>query len=353
MSFISSFQSFITDPIKQRVGAVVRGATTAFNKGNFGPLAALQSGSSTKGAYKGTLQYPLELGSPTGPHKSWIIFKILETTTDSNDAAGTFNTNLSQNLFGSVTDTINKGVSKVSDVVTSATGINALNAALGLNETNFLTATRRLRSTGVSIALYVPQTLQFNQNNNYSDTSLTAQLGMSLGALQTGVGSQQGDSFAGGASEVGAALSGIDTNLVLFKTTGTVLNPQIEVIFQQTDMRTFQFDFVFAARSPEEQDQVRLIIEKFRNAAAPTLAGSQGRYLIPPSEFDIEFYFGDASPAPMIPKISTCVLTNVALDYAPSGAYATFEDGQPISTRLTLQFKEVELIHKQRIEEGY
>jgi hypothetical protein len=360
MSFISSFTSYITDPIKSQIGTIKGGiqqGVSALNKGINGPLASLDA-SQNKYQLDSSLKYPLDLDSPTGPHQNWILFKILKSVSSTDTSPGGFAGEFNLNGFkpaAQATDLLNKAIGKVNSFVSDQIGDSNLLNSVGFNATQFLSPQRRTKATGVTIALYVPQTVQFNQTNNYSDTSLTAQLGMALGAIQAGTSLAQGEEGAAGraASEIGGALTGVDTNLVLFKATGTVLNPQIEVIFQQTDMRTFQFDFVFAARSVEEQDQVHKIVEMFRYAAAPTIAGNDGRYLIPPDEFDIEFHFGGISPSPMIPRISTSVLTSVQADYAPSGAFAVFDDGRPISTRLTLQFKEVEMIHKARVAEGF
>ena len=85
------------------------------------------------------------------------------------------------------------------------------------------------------------------------------------------------------------------------------------------------------------------------------LAGAGG-FLVPPSEFDIKFYYNGAEN-PNIPSISTCVLQTVDVDYAPSGfaAYEVLEDkgvpglgstGMPVGIRLGLVFKETQIITK-------
>jgi hypothetical protein len=51
-------------------------------------------------------------------------------------------------------------------------------------------------------------------------------------------------------------------------------------------------------------------------------------------------------------RISTCVLQNITVDYAPSGA-AFYNDDSPVNTRMTLQFKELEFITKHLVERGF
>ena len=43
-----------------------------------------------------------------------------------------------------------------------------------------------------------------------------------------------------------------------------------------------------------------------------------------------------------------CVLTNMTVDYAPNG-WAAYNDGYPVETRLTLQFKETDIVTKSDI----
>jgi hypothetical protein len=77
--------------------------------------------------------------------------------------------------------------------------------------------------------------------------------------------------------------------------------------------------------------------------------------MYPPSEFDISFYY-NGQENPNIPRISTCVLTNMDVDYAPQG-FQAYEvpgenfaslgrTGMPVAIRLSLQFRETEYIVK-------
>jgi len=56
---------------------------------------------------------------------------------------------------------------------------------------------------------------------------------------------------------------------------------------------------------------------------------------------------------PNIPQLKRCVLTEVGVNYAPNGTWSTFDDGTPVQTTLTLNFKEIELIDSTAIEAGY
>ena len=44
-----------------------------------------------------------------------------------------------------------------------------------------------------------------------------------------------------------------------------------------------------------------------------------------------------------------CVLTNIQVDYAPNG-WSAYNDGYPVETRLTLTFKETDIVTKSDID---
>jgi hypothetical protein len=131
---------------------------------------------------------------------------------------------------------------------------------------------------------------------------------------------------------------------------GHAVNPQLQVLFKGTDMRSFQFIFKFAPFSVEEARNVIEIIKTFKFHQAPEInAPGMGRYFIPPSEFDIDFLL-NGQINPNVHQIGSCVLTQVQVDYAPNG-WSTFEDGTPTHMQLTLDFMETEIVTKQRVDE--
>ena len=314
-----------------------------------GPLASLYN--NTRKISK--MQYPIDLSS--GPYVHWIQFNILESVGMSTDGLGGVANQNGRAGLPSVSSFVNTNLASATNFVSSQlgqTGSDSLNKFLGFNSSNPLSLQRRVRATNKMIALYMPNQVVFNQNNQYSDMSLTQQLGLALQGIQAGQDASGTGGVGANLAEVGGKLATGDTNLGIFMATGLVLNPQFEVIFQQTGLRTFQFEFVLSARSKSESDAIAEIIKTFRMAAAPSVAGTSGRYLIPPDEFDISFYF-NGGQSNIIPRISTCVLTDIITDLAPSGQWSTFADGRPLATRMTLQFKEVEMITKDLVDKGF
>ena len=239
-----------------------------------------------------------------------------------------------------------------------------------LKRGNFFRTIKRTKDT---IALYMPDTLAFDYQQSYSDVSVASGLGLVGAGLQAGAslmnaGKKGFDAvqknmapFVAEATAGVGSKFGLDKNVLftaLSAATGGALavNPQLELIYQSPSFRNFRFQFMFYPRSIQEAKEVLSIIDTFTFHQAPeVLSSSFGRYLVPPSEFDIQFYY-NGKENPNIPKVSTCVMTGISVDYAPNG-FASYETlvneperggtGMPVAIRMDLSFKETEIITKQ------
>lgn len=225
--------------------------------------------------------------------------------------------------------------------------------------------TRKTRRAAAYISLYMPDTVTQTIVNDYDQISLTQALGKAGLAAQAGGEIVSGDlqSIGGavgpGGREVAGALaeqtglfgSGI-TDALLFSA-GFAQNPQVELLFKSVQNREFLFDFKFTPRNPEEAQTIINIIKAFKFHSAPEIPDTgNGRYFVPPDEFDIVFMYG-SDPNPNLPKISTCVLQGIDINYASAGQWTTFYDGMPVEISMQLRFKEVEIIHKALVMDGY
>ena len=138
---------------------------------------------------------------------------------------------------------------------------------------------------------------------------------------------------------------------------GQTLNPYIEVAFQSSGMRTFDYTFKFAPQSKAETDEVKAIIQLFRFHMLPEMKGTSHRYLTLPSTFDIHYMWQSGSDIAkensFYNKIATCVLTSVDVNYTPNDEVQSFGDGAPTQISMALSFKETEMMTKQHINEGF
>ena len=140
------------------------------------------------------------------------------------------------------------------------------------------------------------------------------------------------------------------------KAFGQTLNPYLEVAFESMGVRSFNYEFTFSPRNEEESQDAKAIIELFRFHMAPELKGAQHRYLTLPSTFDIHYMY-QTSPEnsrenDFYNKIATCVLTKVSVNYAPGGVQS-FDSGAPVSTTMSLEFMETEMLTKEKIQQGF
>jgi hypothetical protein len=161
---------------------------------------------------------------------------------------------------------------------------------------------------------------------------------------------QQADTIAKNNSEVGtaaaAAFAGAATGTggqLLTRTTGAVINPNLELLFSGPALRTFSFQFKLNAREAAESREIVKILRFFKQGSAAQKSKSH-LFLKSPHTFQIQYLHrgpeGDENP--FMNKIKECALQSVAVNYTPEGNYATFDDGAMTSYELTLQFSELE-----------
>ena len=140
---------------------------------------------------------------------------------------------------------------------------------------------------------------------------------------------------------------------------GKVFSPRMEVAFQGLEKRKFNYTFKMTPRSSREAEEIRAIIYSFKHNMLPEIDGSftAGRRMIVPNTFDISYMY-NGSENEFLHKISTCVLENMDVKYGgASGNYETFsggENGAPVvETTISLSFKELETITRERAREGF
>ena len=226
---------------------------------------------------------------------------------------------------------------------------------------------RTIKRIADTVALYMPDGLKFNYQQDYNSSLALGNSGLqALGSYA----SSAIDTYKNGGGVNGQINNAApflfnflanklgDVGKVLFTagSGGMVQNPMREILYSSPGFRQFRFDFLMTPRDEKEAVEVQNIIDKLRFHQAPEIiAGSGGFFMYPPSEFDISFYY-NGTENPNIPKISTCVLTNIETDYAPNG-FAAYEverertptmgrTGMPVAIRLGLSFMETEYIVK-------
>lgn len=140
-------------------------------------------------------------------------------------------------------------------------------------------------------------------------------------------------------------------------------NPFKEQVFRNMGNRTFAFDYVFLPKSKDEALRVKNIIDTFKYYMHPSMNIASSYWLSYPAEFNIKFFY-QGKENEYLHKISTCVLTDMQVDYGSGEDFMTFEPdyddnavqqnyGIPTEITLKLQFKELEILTRERIAQGY
>jgi hypothetical protein len=237
--------------------------------------------------------------------------------------------------------------------------------ALAAPET--LRAQKRLET---AIALHIPNNLSITYGMQWSEDD-TAGFAMSAALARAGINTSgeilkaissngKDSDVSGELSKAGNAIGGIATNLALSKgpmgagnsvATGMAANPKKEQVFKGVNFRTFSFEYKFFPRNEAEAQKVLNIIKEFKLHMHPEFKDTNNFVYIYPSEFDISYYTGGKENK-NIHRHTSCVLTDLSVNYAPNGMFNTFDNGMPTQIDMTLSFRELALLTKDRILEG-
>lgn len=140
-----------------------------------------------------------------------------------------------------------------------------------------------------------------------------------------------------------------DPNDFLSRMKGTIINPNLELLFSNPNLRNFLFNFIFTPRSELEAKKVVKIIRTFKEYSA-VQRGVANLFLKAPHVFEIKYFAtitenGKPVNHPGMNKIKVCALQGVSVDYTPAGTYATRTDGSMTSYGLSLEFAELDPIY--------
>jgi len=204
-----------------------------------------------------------------------------------------------------------------------------------------------------AIALYVdgPPTVKYGMN--YANK----ELGTLLGALSGGafdniknIGGESGVALGASLAKLPGAFGAADVSSALGISSGTALNPFRETVFESVDFRSFTFKYKFFPKNKDESADVFRIIETFKFHMHPEM--SDGKlFFIYPSEFNITYYFGN-NRNPYFHKFTTCVLESMDVSYGGE-QFSSFRNGEPTEINMSLTFRELEVLTKSMINQGF
>jgi hypothetical protein len=136
---------------------------------------------------------------------------------------------------------------------------------------------------------------------------------------------------------------------------GEVITERMELAFKNVNRRPFTYNFKMIPKNKQEAEEIRKIIYAFKFNMLPEMKNRNSSIMHFPNTFDIEYHYA-GKENDFISRVSTCVLENMSVSYG-GDRFKTFpatSDGAPVvETSINLAFKELELITRERIEEGF
>ena len=240
-----------------------------------------------------------------------------------------------------------------------------------------------------TILLPIPSNISDTNATRYGDSSLNSVAGAAIGAIMGTMeagkdftksmkeGSESVmNNLSAGIADIGKAagnISGVQGFLtrqlassaagmlganitpdqLLARTTGEILNPNLELLFNGPTLRSFRFSFKMTPRGPEEAGEIKNIIRCFKKSMSPKVgsgnkeineAGARNTFLRTPNVFQLRYRQGNGEHK-FLNKFKQCFLENISVNYTADGTYATYDDGTPVSMIMDLTFKEIEPVY--------
>jgi len=231
-----------------------------------------------------------------------------------------------------------------------------------------------------SILLPIPQNISSTNSTGWGEDSLNTIAAYGLGATQdimkdpsfikgiinsatqlavdagnlalSGQGTQLSNAFFGSKA---VNLLGANTSFagVLARSTGQILNPNTELLFNGVKLRSFNFSFNLAPRNGREAREIKKIIIELKRNMAPTSTiaeeseqGGTGLFLKSPNVFRLKYKTGN-SDHQFLNSFVVAALTNVQVNYTGSGTYMTYNDKSktPVHMVMQLSFQELSPIY--------
>lgn len=142
----------------------------------------------------------------------------------------------------------------------------------------------------------------------------------------------------------------VNASNIVSRTTGQVLNPNMELLFKGVTLRGFDYSFSFTPRDRTESFQVKAIINTFKRRMAARKeaggTGGDGIFIKAPDIFRIKFMSG-GEEHPFLYKLKPCALKNMRVSYTDGTPYMTYDDATPVKMRMTLSFQELEPVYSE------
>ena len=203
-----------------------------------------------------------------------------------------------------------------------------------------------------SIALYIPpNALKTQIGANFEGLAGGVMMAKTGGSL---LNMQIGENLLGSTGDIASKLfaKGETGKNFLAAGAGLAVNNHMALVYRgPSEFRTHDFVFQFFPKDKNESLAIKNIINDFKNGMTPRLStlggGDNQRLTAPffksPRQYKISLMKGNV-PNDNLFQIGTSVLTSMSVNHDPQGIVGFHEDGAPVQTTLSLNFKEIEYL---------
>jgi len=155
----------------------------------------------------------------------------------------------------------------------------------------------------------------------------------------------------------------ITANDVFGGISGVARNPNVEVLFQSMELRTFDLTFKMAPYDESDVQRMDAIIKIFKQAMLPQYKlgddvevfgmknnALEAGFIQVPKVCAVNFMRGNIRNR-FLPRYKMCAITDVNVNYTPDNVYATFDRSSPVATELKLSFMETKLVFSEDVQQ--
>ena len=267
------------------------------------------------------------------------------------------------------------GEAKLKGAPTTSAISRPPSAKKSTTSTNLYAASGNVTRLDTTIALYMPAQVQASYSLSYSDVEIGAFGQALVGVFDSIVKVADGTPISKAGFEgplanaeegvkrmalgsIDAVMPGIRAQAQIKE--GKILSNKMELSFTGVNRRSFQFSFVFLPKSEDEAKTVEHIVHLFKYHSHPDFVPDKaGRQMTIPDSFDIT-YMHQNGPNSFLNQISTCFLESINVSYGGDRfvAYRPTEGlfgagAPPQRITMALTFKEMEIITRERIRQGF
>ena len=180
------------------------------------------------------------------------------------------------------------------------------------------------------------------RQNNFS----ISEIGQRITANLKGAGGEAGKNLGGIGAQVGmqmlSGVVGASPNQMLALGAGKIYNPNVELLYSSPQMRGFAFNFDMTPKNAEEAQMINRIILNFKKWSAPDDL-ENGMFEVP-YVWQIQYKTGSGDNLNMN-QFKKAALSSISVQAnANTEMHVAHDGGVPITTSITLQFQEVDII---------